>query len=78
MADTYERSQKKISHSIAYLEKLAPDDETYVRVLNQYQDFLKNRGPFQEAVDPIVQGPPLHEWWDAMGSEAKALQTIAR
>ena len=35
-------------------KKLAPDDETYVRILNQYQDFLKNRGPFQEAVDPIV------------------------
>ena len=26
--------------------KLAPDDETYVRVLNQYQDFLENRGSF--------------------------------
>ena len=58
--------------------KLAPDDETYVRVLNQYQDFLENRGPFQDAVDPILQGAPPHEWWDAMGSEAKALQTIAR
>ena len=58
--------------------KLAPDDETYVRVLNQYQDFLENRGSFQEAVDPILQGAPPHEWWDAMGSEAKALQTIAR
>ena len=59
--------------------KLAHYDETYVRVLNQYQDFLENRGSFQEAVDPILQGPaPLHEWWDAMGSEAKALQTIAR
>ena len=58
--------------------KLAPDDETYVRVLNQYQDFLENKGPFQDAVDPILQGAPPHEWWDAMGSEAKALQTIAR
>ena len=58
--------------------KLAPNDETYVRVLNQYQDFLKNRGPFQDAVYPIVQGTPCHEWWDAMDSEAKALQTIAR
>ena len=27
-------------------KKLALDDETYVRVLNQYQDFLENRGPF--------------------------------
>ena len=26
--------------------KLASDDETYIRVLNQYQDFLENRGPF--------------------------------
>ena len=26
--------------------KLAPYEETYVRVLNQYQDFLENRGPF--------------------------------
>ena len=58
--------------------KLAPDDETYVRVLNQYQDFLENRGPFQEAVDPILQGAPSHEWWNAMGIETKALQTIAK
>ena len=58
--------------------KLTLDDETYVCVLNLYQDFLKNRGPFQEAVDPIVQGTLLHKWWDAMGSEAKALQTITR
>ena len=60
------------------LRKLVHDDETYVHILNQYQDFLKNKGPFQEAVDPILQGAPPHEWWDAMGSEAKALQTIAR
>ena len=59
-------------------KKLAPDDETYVIVLNQYQDFSKNKGSFQEAIDPILQGAPPHEWWDAMGSEAKALQTIAR
>ena len=58
--------------------KLTPDDETYIRILNQYQDFLENRGSFQEAVDPILQRAPPHEWWDAMGSEAKALQTIAR
>ena len=38
--------------------KLASDDETYVHVLNQYQDFLENMGPFQEAVDPILQGAP--------------------
>ena len=60
------------------LRKLVPDDKTYIHVLNQYQDFLENRGPFQEAVDSILQGAPLHEWWNAMGSEAKALQTIAR
>ena len=58
--------------------KLAPNDETYVRVLNQYQDFLKNMGLFEETVDPIVQGAPSHEWWDAIDSEAKALQTIER
>ena len=67
---------RRISNRV--FRKLAPDDETYVRVLNQYQDFLKNKGPLQEAVDPILQGAPPHEWWDAMGSEAKALQTIAR
>ena len=59
-------------------KKLAFDDETYIRVLNQYHDFLESKGPFQEAVDPILQGAPPHEWWDAMGSEAKALQTIVR
>ena len=58
--------------------KLALDDETYVRVLNKYQDFFENRGSFQEAVDPILQKAPPHKWWDAMDSEAKALQTIAR
>ena len=36
--------------------KLAPDDETYVRVLNQYQDFLENKGSFQEAVVPFSKG----------------------
>ena len=46
--------------------------------MNQYQDFLENRGLFQEVVDPILEGAPPHEWWDAMDSEAKALQTIAR
>ena len=34
--------------------KLAPNDETYVRILNHYQDFFENKGSFQEAVDPIV------------------------
>ena len=58
--------------------KLTLNDETYVHVLNQYQDFLENRGSFQEAIDPILQGAPPQEWWDAMGSEAKALQIIAR
>ena len=58
--------------------KLAHDDETYVRFLNEYQDFLKNKGSFQEAIDPILQSAPSHEWWDTMGSEAKALQIIAK
>jgi hypothetical protein len=58
--------------------KLTLDNDTYVKVLNQYQDFLENRGPFSEAIDPNLHGAPIHEWWDAMGSEAKALQTIAR
>ena len=58
--------------------KLALNDETYICVMNLNQNFLKNKEPFQEAVDPIVQGAPPHEWWDAMDSEAKAFQTIAR
>ena len=60
------------------LQKLTPDEETYARVLNQYQDFLENRGPFAGSIDPVLHGGPPHEWWDAMGGEAKALQTIAR
>ena len=76
-APLYEHDQsRRILNRV--FRKLALDDETYVRILNLYQDFLQIRGPFKEAVDPIVQGAPPHEWWDAMGSEAKALQTIAR
>ena len=76
-APLYEHDQfRRILNRV--FRKLAPDDETYVRILNQYQDFLENKGPFQKAVDPILQGAPPHEWWNALGSEAKALQTIAR
>ena len=71
----YDQSRRILNR---VFKKLASNEETYIHVLIQYQDFLENRRSFQEAVDPIVQGAPLHEWWDAMGSEAKALQTIAR
>ena len=49
-----------------------------MEVLSQYQDFLKNRGLFVDSTDPSVHVVPVHEWWDAMGGGAKALQTIAR
>jgi hypothetical protein len=58
--------------------RLAQDENTYVQILHQYQDFLENRGPFADSTDPSVHAAPLHEWWDAMGGGAKALQTIAR
>ena len=58
--------------------KYYPDDNTYVEVLSQYQDFLENRGPFADSTDPSVHVAPVHKWWDAMGGGAKALQTIAR
>ena len=58
--------------------KYYPDDNTYVEVLSQYQDFLENRGPFVDSTDPSVHVVPVHEWWVAMGGGAKALQTIAR
>ena len=74
-APLYEHDQsRRILNRV--FKKLAPVDETYVRILNQYQDFLENRGPFQEAVDPILQGAPPHEWWDAMGSEAKLFKPL--
>lgn len=60
------------------LRRLAPDEDTYVQILHQYQDFLENRGPFADSTDPNVHAAPLHEWWDAMGGGVKALQTIAR
>ena len=49
-----------------------------MKVLSQYQDFLENRRPFVDSTDPSVHAVPVHEWWDAMGGGAKALQTIAR
>ena len=60
------------------LRKLAPNEDTYVQILNQYQDFLENLGPFADSTDPNVHVAPLHKWWDTMGGGAKALQTIAR
>ena len=58
--------------------KYYPDDNTYVEVLNQYQDFLENQGSFADSTDSSVHVAPLYEWWDAMGGGANALQTIAR
>ena len=58
--------------------KCYPDDNTYMEVLNQYQAFLENQGPFADSIDPSVHVAPLHEWWDAMGGGAKTLQIIAR
>ena len=58
--------------------KYYPDDNAYVEVLSQYQDFLENRGPFADSTDPSVHVAPVHEWWDAMEGGAKALQTIAQ
>ena len=49
-----------------------------MQLLHQYQDFLKNRGPLANSIDPNVHVVPLHEWWDAMEGGAKALQTIVR
>ena len=49
-----------------------------MQILNQYQDFFENRGPFGDSTDPNVHVAPLYKWWDAMGGGAKALQTIAR
>ena len=58
--------------------KYYPDDNTYVEVFNQYQDFLENRGPVADSIDPSVYVASLHKWWDGMGGGAKALQIIAR
>ena len=49
-----------------------------MEVLNQHQDFLKNRGPFDVSIDPRVHVAPLYVWLDAIGGGAKAFQTIAR
>ena len=54
------------------------DDNTYMEVLNQYQDFLENRGPFADSTNPSVHVTSFHEWCDAIGGGTKALQTIAR
>ena len=48
-----------------------------MEVLSQYQDFLENQGPFADSIVSNVHVVPIHEWWDAMGGRAKALQTIA-
>jgi hypothetical protein len=58
--------------------KLVPNEDIYVQILHQYQDFFENRGLFADSTDTNVHAAPLHEWWDAMGGGAKALQTIAR
>ena len=39
--------------------KCYPNDNTYVKVLNQYQDFLENRGSFADLIDPNVHVAPL-------------------
>jgi hypothetical protein len=57
---------------------MTPDYNTFLQAHAEYQDFLENRGPFEGSTDPRRHDAPLHEWWDAMGSGAKALQTIAR
>jgi hypothetical protein len=49
-----------------------------MQVLGQYQDFLENRGPFADSTNPNIHNVSPHEWWDAMGGGAKALQIIAR
>ena len=58
--------------------KYYPDDNTYVEVLNQFQDFLEYQRPFADSIDPSVHVAPLLKRRNAMGGEAKALQTIAR
>jgi hypothetical protein len=55
------------------LQKMTPDYDTFLQALAEYQDFLENRGPFEGSTDPRRHDAPLHEWWDAMGSGAKAL-----
>ena len=42
--------------------KLAPNKDTYVQILNQYQDFLENQEPFTNSMDPNVHVAPLHKW----------------
>ena len=49
-----------------------------MQILNQYQDFLENQGPFADSTESNMYVAPLYEWRDAMGGGAKALQTIAR
>jgi hypothetical protein len=60
------------------LQKMILDYDTFLQALAEYQDFLENRRPFEGSTDPRRHDAPLHEWWDAMESGAKALQTIAR
>ena len=42
-------------------QKCYPDDNTYVEVLNQHQDFLENRGPFADLTYPNIHVAPLYE-----------------
>ena len=49
-----------------------------MEVLNQYQNFLENQGPFVDSKDPSEHVVPLHKKWDAMEGGSKALQTIAK
>ena len=42
--------------------KYYPDDNMHVEVLNQYQDFLENRGSFADLIDPSVHVASFHEW----------------
>ena len=60
------------------LGKLVTSPEDLGTVLNQYQDFIENRGTFADSMHPRGLNVPPHEWWDAMGGGAKALQIIAR
>ena len=42
------------------LRRLAPEEDTYVQILHQYQDFLETRGPFVDSTDPNVHAAPFH------------------
>ena len=42
--------------------KCYPDDNSYMEVINQYQDFFENRGPFVDSTDPNGYVAPLYKW----------------